>query len=229
MAIQSKAAMAAGTVVVALLAVQYLVLPVHDWTAVVVVSMFAVALSVGAMIYMPAGFMAGAATDGGRIARTGPAAITAGLSFLLSLVALGTTFLHFSGLSWALLVLALACFIVGLLATNATSETADRVQTLHAKDERYRGWSSALIEISRSVGDSTLQSQCTTLAEELRYAPSARSDDASNEASQVSKAISKLRQSVHEGDLHDAASKLKELEMLLGQHSAALVALRSHA
>jgi hypothetical protein len=229
MAIRNNAAMAALTVVVALLAVQYFILPVHAWTAVVVVSMLAVALSAGALIYMPTAFVAGAKTDAGRIARIGPLALTTGLTLLFSLAALGSTFTGFNGLSWALLVLAAASFIIGLVTAKAVREVADNVQITQAKDDRYRQWSGALEDVARSVSDAALKSQCGALAEDLRYAPSARAQDASSEAMLVSKAISALRDSVREGDQQDMAAKLDEVRFQLSRHSEALVAQRSHA
>jgi len=229
MAIRNNAAMAALTVVVAVLAIQYFILPVHNWAAAVIVSMLAVAFSAGALIYMPAAFVAGARTDAGRVAKIGPLAVTSGLTFLFSLAALGSTFTRFHGLPWALLVLGAASFIVGLVAANAVHEVADNVQIAQAKDDRYRKWSAALEEIARSISDAALKSQYSALAEDLRYAPSALARDASSEAVLVSKAISTLQQSVHQNNQQNMAASLEEVKFLLSQHSAALVALRSHA
>lgn len=229
MVIRNYAAIAAATVVVALLAVQYLVLPVHAWTAVVVASMLAVALSAGALIYLLPASTAGDGGDADRIAETGPIAMTAGVTFLLSLIALGTTFLHFVWLSWTLLVLAVACFVVGLVTSRTARGAADEEPVSQAKDDRYRDWSSALEEIAESVADSTLRSQLHALAGELRYAPSARSCDATNEAMLVANAITTLRRSAQQGDRRDVAARLGDLEILLSQHSSALIALRSHA
>jgi hypothetical protein len=229
MVIRNHAAIAAATVVVALLAVQYLVLPVHAWTALVVTSVLAVALSAGALIYLPAASTASDGGDAGRSAETGPIAMTAGVTFLLSVIALGTTFLHFGWLSWTLLVLAIACFVVGLVTSHATRDVADDEPVSQAKDDRYRDWSSALEEIAGSVADSTLRSQLYALAGELRHAPSARAHDATNEAMLVTNAIATLRQSAQQGDRRDIAARLGNLEILLSQHSSALIALRSHA
>lgn len=221
---------AAGVVaVLAVLAILYLVLPSNSWTPATIASAIAVALSLGAVIYLPGAFAPASKTQAARLAGVGPLGAAVAITLLLSIVALLLGLSGAASAAWAVLVAALAAFVIGNLATNVARKVVDDVQITGAKDERYRTWTIALNQIAADIGDGAARTLCAKIAEELRYAPSARAIDAKDEASQVSSAISALQASARNGDATDIVSKLNRLQAVLSTHASALAALRSHA
>ncbi|MCP3711502.1 hypothetical protein M3I54_31835 [Paraburkholderia sp. CNPSo 3274] len=229
MNIRNHIAAAGAIAVLAALAILYLVLPSNSWTPATVVSAIAVALSLGAVIYLPSVFAPASKTQAARLAGVGPLGATVAITLLLSIVALLLSLIGAASAAWAVLVVALAAFIIGNLTTNVARKMVDDVQTTQAKDERYRNWTIALTRIAVEISDADAKLLCTKIAEELRYVPSARATDAKDEASQVSSAISALQASVPNGDATDIVLKLNRLQAALSAHSSALIVLRSYA
>jgi hypothetical protein len=229
MTIRNHLATAAAVVVLATLGILYLLLPADRLSAVTMTSAVAVALSLGSLIYLPSAFAPAAKTGAARLAGIGPMGVTTALTLILSIAALATGLSNLPSIAWALLVLAAASLIVGILLTNVTRKVVDDVQIAQQKDDRYRVWTRALNEAALAMNDGALKLRCDRIAEELRYAPSARAIDAKGEASHVAIAISALQASAVQGDLADIASKLNRLQALMAAHTSALIALRSQA
>jgi len=229
MTIRNHLAAAAIVVVLASLATLYLLLPAHTWSAATLGSVLAVSLSLGSLIYLPSAFAPAAKTEAARLAGVGPMGVTTVLTVVLSASALLASILNFPSVAWTLLVLALASLVVGILLTNVARKIVDDVQIVQQKDDRYRAWTNALNQVTLALSDDTLKARCNKIAEELRYAPSARAIDATGEASLVSTAISALQASAEQGDAADIASKLNRLQAVVLSHSSTLIALRSHA
>lgn len=213
----------------AVLAILYLVLPSNSWTPATVASAIAVALSLGSLFYLPRACAPASKTQAARLASVGPLGATVAVSLLFSIIALLLSLSGAASVAWAVLVAALAAFTIGNLTTNVARKVVDDVQITQARDERYRSWTIVLNQIAGDISDSAAKELCTKIAEELRYAPSARAIDAKDEASQVSSAISALQASARNGDATDIVSKLNQLQAVLSAHSSALTALRSHA
>jgi hypothetical protein len=229
MNIRTHLAMAAVVVVLAALGVLYFVLPVDTWTVDTWLCAVAVALALGAMVHLPYAPIASGKTQSGRLAIVGPMSATLLLTLLLAAAALSASVLRHTGLSWALLIACAAVFIVGTLLANVTGNVVDRIQATEQKDGRYTAWAASLVSVSHSMTDTSLKTHCTQMAEELRYAPSARASDAVVEASQVASALTILQQKASAGSNDEIASELNHLRRMIALHASALAALRSHA
>lgn len=229
MTIRNHLATAALVVTLASLAILYLILPSNSWSPATIASATAVALSLGALIYLPSAFSPGSKTQAAHLAGAGPIGATVVSTLVLSAAALLLSIFGASKVAWALIVLALAVFVVGIVLTSVTRKVVDDVQVTHQKDDRYRAWTNALNQAAFDIGDNALKTLCGKIAEELRYAPSARLIDAKDEALLVSTSISALQASAKSGNATEIASDLGKLQAALSVHSSALIALRSHA
>jgi hypothetical protein len=229
MNIRNHLAAAAAVVVVASVAILYLLVPTDRQSATTIASILAVALSLGSIIYLPSAFAPAAKTQAARLAGVGPMGVTTALTLLVSAGALAAAILGSSTIVWVLLILAVASLTVGILLTNVTRKVVDEVQIEQEKDNRYRTWSSALDEVALVMSDETLKIRCRQIAEDFRYAPSARAIDAKGEASHVASAITALQAVATQGDTTEITSKLNWLQAKVAAHSSALIALRSHA
>jgi hypothetical protein len=229
MTIRNKFATAAVVVTLATFGVLYLLLPVAVWTLVSILSVIFVGLSLGAIVYLPSAFLPSSKTSAARLAGLGPKGVAVFGTLALAVAALVASIFDHPGLAWALLILSAAAFIVGMLMTGVVSDVVDSVQSEQQKDDRYRPWAIALDGASFALTDSTLKARCTKLAEELRYAPSARAADATSEAAAVSAALTALQETAAHSSTDEVTSALDRLQRLLASHTAALMALRSHA
>lgn len=229
MNIRNHLAAAAVVVALASLTILYLLVPTDKQSTATIVSVLAVALSLGSLIYLPSAFAPAVKTQAARLAGVGPMGVTTVLTLILSVAALAAGLSNLPSIAWALLVLALASLIVGILLTNVTRKVVDDVQIMQEKDDRYRVWTSALNEVALAMSDEALKTRCKQIAEEFRYAPSARAIDAKGEASHVVTAISALQASAGQGDAAEITSKLNWLQAKVAAHTSALIALRSHA
>ncbi|GAB3625370.1 hypothetical protein PTE30175_01474 [Pandoraea terrae] len=228
MTVRYKLAAAAIVVVLATLGVLRTLLP-SSWSEAVTASAIAVALSLGALVYLPAGFTRASRSTAARLAGLGPLGATLAVTLLASIVALATSTTGHPGLAWALLIVALAVFVIGVLLTSATGNVVDDAQTRQRKDDRYGQWTRSLASAAHAIGDAALKARCDKIAEALRYAPSTRSEDASNEASLVSAAVAALQASADQGDISEIAARIDHLQRVLAEHAATVTALRSQA
>jgi uncharacterized membrane protein len=230
MTIRNHLAAMAIVAVLAALAIAYILIPPDRWTDATIASVVALALAVGSLIYLPGAFAPAAQSSSAHLAGVGPVGLTTLVWFAFCVAAVIASLANAATLAWALLVVALATLIVGLLLSNVVRKTVDRVQSVErTESRRYSAWTVSLNQVVTDISDSALKARCTRLAEELRYMPSARVTDAVDEASCVAAALSALQSSAAQGDAADVAQKLTRVQEAMALHASALTALRSQA
>jgi len=229
MTTRTPLAIAALAIALATTGISYLLIPGDKWTSATIASVVVLSLALASLLYFPR-FVAGRSkTDGARIAALGPLGTTTLVAVILSALALVASLVVALTIAWSLLVLTVAAYVVGIALTHVTRQVVSDVEAIQEKDERYRVWTDALNQIALTTDDTDLKGHCNKIIEAFRYAPSARSSDATSEASLVSNAIAALRLSAERGDTKEGALTLRQLQAALGSHASALTALRSHA
>ena len=216
--------------VLAALAIAYILIPPDRWTDATIASVVALALAVGSLIYLPRAFAPAAQSGSAQLAGLGPVGLATVVWSAFCVAAVIASLANVATLAWALLVVALATLIVGLLLCNVGRKTVERVPSVERKESRrYSAWAVSLNQIVTDISDSALKVRCARLAEELRYMPSARTTDAVDEASRVAVALSALQSSAAHGDAAEVAEKLTSVQEAMALHASALTALRSQA
>jgi len=230
MSVRSLFAIASLIAIAAVAAVAYIVLPERIWSIASIAALTLFGFAVGFALYAPFSLPGGSkGGDAAPMASIGPMALIvsgllgwSALSFVVALTGRET-------ITWAMMVVSVAGFIISTLILHATAKIVDQAAAGTAGPSARALWRAQVGGMLSSSVDPNIKIALNKLAEKIQYASSDVSGSVSLTNSRITEAINHTQECLiaDAGDGESILSMINGAMALLAHRESELMALRS--